>query len=134
MYGATVGECVDRHQLTSQSDQASRHQLLRRVFETANSSLTRLLRIRKGTLTSRYFQLYNAFFVSAVIHHVGSLNCPFSAMVWYQFYFFMIQPVAIMVEDFAIYLGKKADLRDNCKASSLTLKHETIKLTRNRED
>ncbi|KAJ9607725.1 hypothetical protein H2200_007803 [Cladophialophora chaetospira] len=91
------------------------HQILRRVFETANSSLTRLMRIRKGTLTSRYFQLYNAFFVSALIHHIGSLNCPYSVMVWYQFYFFMIQPVAITVEDFAIYLGKKMGLQDNWK-------------------
>jgi hypothetical protein len=75
----------------------------------------RLLRIRKGTLVSRYLQLYNAFFVSAVIHHIGALNCPYSTLAWYQFYFFMIQPVAITVEDFAIYLGKKAGLKETCK-------------------
>jgi hypothetical protein len=75
----------------------------------------RLLSVRKGTLVSRYLQLYNAFFVSAVIHHIGALNCPYSALAWYQFYFFMIQPVAITVEDFAIYLGKKAGLKETCK-------------------
>ncbi len=93
--------------------------MLRRIFETANSSLNKLLGIRKGTLFSRYLQLYNAFFVSALIHHIGSLNCPYSALVWYQFYFFMIQPVAITVEDFAIHVGKKAGLRDTCKSSLL---------------
>jgi hypothetical protein len=91
-----------------------RHQLLRRIFETSNASLTSALGIRKGTLLSRYFQLYNAFFVSAVIHHIGALNCPYSPLVWCQFYFFMIQPVAITVEDFAIYLGRKAGLEDTC--------------------
>ncbi|ETI22461.1 hypothetical protein G647_06536 [Cladophialophora carrionii CBS 160.54] len=92
-----------------------RHQLLRRTFETANSSLTRLARIRKGTLASRYLQLYNAFVVSALIHHIGALNCPYSELPWCQFYFFMIQPVAITVEDFAIYMGKKAGLKESCK-------------------
>ncbi|EXJ58575.1 hypothetical protein A1O7_06002 [Cladophialophora yegresii CBS 114405] len=95
------------------------HQLLRRTFETANSSLTRLMRIRRGTLGSRYLQLYNAFVVSALIHHIGALNCPYSALPWCQFYFFMIQPVAVTVEDFAIYVGKKAGLRQSWRTRAV---------------
>ena len=80
-----------------------------------NGGLIGALRIQRGTLTSRYLQLYNAFFVSAVIHHIGALNCPYSALARYQFYLFMIQPVAITMEDAAIYLGKRAGLKDTCK-------------------
>lgn len=117
------------------SEQACRHQLLRRTFETANSKLTRLFRIKKGTLVSRYLQLYNAFFVSALIHHIGALNMPYSPLVEYQFYFFMIQPVAITIEDFAIHLGKKAGLKKTCTIDSLTtFASGRVILTLDRED
>ncbi|EXJ86025.1 hypothetical protein A1O1_06394 [Capronia coronata CBS 617.96] len=89
------------------------HQFLRRTFETANSGITGLLRIKKGTLASRYLQLYAAFFVSALIHHVGSLNMPYCSMVWYQFLFFMMQPVAITVEDVVIIVANKVGLRES---------------------
>ncbi|EXJ68268.1 uncharacterized protein A1O5_08883 [Cladophialophora psammophila CBS 110553] len=95
------------------------HQLLRRMFESANSALLRLLRVKKGTLVSRYVQLYNAFLVSALIHHAGALNCPSSSFAWCQFYFFMIQPVAITFEDLAIYLGKKTGLKDTWKTRAV---------------
>ena len=88
---------------------------MRRTFETANLWLTKLLRVRKGTLVSRYVQLYNAFFISALIHHVGALNLPYSSLVWSQFYFFMMQPIAITIEDLAIYLGKKVGLTKTCR-------------------
>ena len=39
----------------------------------------------------------------------------YSPAIKYQFLFFVIQPVAITAEDFAIYLGKKAGFRDTCK-------------------
>ena len=91
------------------------------MFETANSTLTSLLRVKKGTFVSRYLQLYNAFFVSAIIHHIGALNVPYSPLVWCQFAFFMMQPVAITIEDFAVYLGKKAGLKETCKYSFIFL-------------
>lgn len=92
-----------------------RHQFLRRIFETWNSLLIRGLRVKKGTLASRYLQLYNAFLISALIHHVGALNAAYNPGVKYQFMFFMIQPVAITFEDFAIYLGQKAGIKESCK-------------------
>jgi Membrane bound O-acyl transferase family len=85
------------------------------MFETANSLLIFITGVKKGTLTSRYLQLYNAFLVSALIHHIGSLNIPYTPAVQYQFLFFMMQPVAITIEDFAIYLGRKAGLKESCK-------------------
>jgi hypothetical protein len=72
-------------------------------------------RVKKGTLVSRYLQLYNGFLISALIHHIGSLNTPYNPSVKYQFIFFMSQPIAITIEDFAIYLGKKAGIKESCK-------------------
>ena len=99
--------------------QSTRHQFLRRTFETSNSLLVRLTGVNKGTLSSRYLQLYNGFFVSGLIHHVGSLNAPFNPVVMDQFWFFMLQPVAITIEDFAIYVGKKANIKDSWKTRAL---------------
>ncbi|OQU96641.1 hypothetical protein CLAIMM_02691 [Cladophialophora immunda] len=95
------------------------HQLLRRIFESVNKPLLQVLRVKTGTLASRYLQLYNAFFVSALIHHAGALNCAYSSLGWCQFYFFMIQPVAIMFEDLVIYFGKKAALKDTWKTRAV---------------
>ncbi|KAJ9494805.1 hypothetical protein H2202_009706 [Exophiala xenobiotica] len=103
------------------------HQLHRRSFETANSFLIRMLRIKKGTVASRLLQLCNAFFLSAILHHVGSLNQPYSDMVWCQFAFFLMQPVAITIEDLAISLGRSIGLKENRKrtpeATRLSVNH-----------
>ncbi|KAJ9630282.1 hypothetical protein H2204_008500 [Knufia peltigerae] len=96
-----------------------RHQLHRRWFESANSLLRRMLGVTKGSIISRYLQLYNAFFLSAVMHHVGSLNNPYSPMAWAQVAFFLMQPVAITFEDLAIYLGEQAGLEKNRKIKAL---------------
>lgn len=77
--------------------------------------LLALTKAKKGGFVSRYLQLYNGFLVSALIHHAGSLNMTFHAAIRYQFLFFMVQPVAITMEDFAIYLGKRQGLCDTCK-------------------
>ncbi|KAK6379512.1 hypothetical protein LTS17_006430 [Exophiala oligosperma] len=95
------------------------HQLHRRWFESANSLLRRMLGVTKGSIISRYLQLYNAFFLSAVMHHVGSLNNPYSPMAWAQVAFFLMQPVAITFEDLAIYLGEQAGLEKNRKIKAL---------------
>jgi hypothetical protein len=97
------------------------HQMLRRTFEIANDGILGLLDVRRGTLASKYLQLYNGFSVSALLHHIGALNCPTPMFAWYQFYFFMIQPIAITVEDFVIYLGRKLGWKDTCKSSHVTL-------------
>ncbi|OAP60780.1 hypothetical protein AYL99_05782 [Fonsecaea erecta] len=95
------------------------HQFLRRIFENVNRRLLQLLSVKTGTLASRYLQLYNAFFLSALIHHAGALNCPYSSLGWCQFYFFVIQPVAITAEDIVVYLGKKAAVKDTWKTRTL---------------
>lgn len=102
-----LGICITHH--------FDRHQLHRRWFESANSLLRRMLGVTKGSIISRYLQLYNAFFLSAVMHHVGSLNNPYSPMAWAQVAFFLMQPVAITFEDLAIYLGEQAGLEKNRK-------------------
>jgi hypothetical protein len=45
------------------------------------------------------------------------MNMPTSSSVvnLYQIAFFMLQPVAITVEDFVVYLGKKAGLKESSK-------------------
>ncbi|OAL20157.1 hypothetical protein AYO22_09129 [Fonsecaea multimorphosa] len=72
-----------------------------------------------GSFIKKGYTLYNAFFMSALIHHAGALNCPYSCLGWCQFYFFMIQPFAITFEDLVIYLGKKAGLKDTWKTRAL---------------
>jgi len=72
------------------------HQFLRRLFETSSSVVTSVLGIKKGTFLSRYTQLYIAFFVSACIHHIGTLNLPYDPATEggkLQFAFFMLQAV-----------------------------------------
>jgi Membrane bound O-acyl transferase family len=81
------------------------HQNLRRMFTRVTSAATHILGIQKGSLLSRYIQLYGAFIISAGIHHVGALNVPYHPAVWSQLFFFLLQPVAITVEDIVIYLG-----------------------------
>lgn len=87
------------------------HQYLRRLFEQFNALLLNLFRIKRGTMTSRYMQLYGAFLFSALFHHIGALNLPYVYSVRYQFLFFMLQPVAIMVEDAVVALGSKMGFR-----------------------
>jgi hypothetical protein len=96
------------------------------MFETANSVLISVTGIKRGTFISRYLQLYNAFLVSALVHHVGALNIPYSPSAKYQIYFFMLQPVAITIEDFAIYLGKKAGLKESCTIALIVYQEATL--------
>jgi len=89
------------------------HQNLRRFFEVSNDTLLKLLRIKRGTLLSKYFQVYVAFFLSALFHHAGALNVPYCESVRYQFLFFLLQPVCITIEDIAVAFGKKAGIQDS---------------------
>jgi hypothetical protein len=58
-----------------------------------------------------------AFITTTLIHHLGALNVTTSSSKnnLNQVAFFMLQPVAITVEDFVVYLGKKAGLKESCK-------------------
>ncbi|KAI1647387.1 uncharacterized protein F4817DRAFT_337410 [Daldinia loculata] len=82
------------------------HQLLRRTVQQPGIRLARLLGFKKGSIPSRYVQLYLAFYISFSIH-------------WWQQYvitrgdkgefaFFMIQPVVITLEDFVQWVWRNA--------------------------
>jgi hypothetical protein len=79
--------------------------------------LTRLVPIKKGTLLSKYSQLYLAFAASAFLHYFpdliqgrgGSDDC------LKQLAYFLVQPLAITAEDFVVYLGKKAGVKESCE-------------------
>lgn len=68
--------------------------------------LARLLGLRKGSLSSRYFQLYFGFFISALLHEWNVFNA--TREDGGEMWFFMIQPVAITAEDFVQYCWRKA--------------------------
>lgn len=80
-------------------------------------TLIRYVPIKQGTLASRYLQLYLAFIASALIHHLGVLNVTSSTPQndMNSLIFFLIQPLAITLEDFAVYLGKKAGVKSSCE-------------------
>ncbi|KAF3065262.1 hypothetical protein GL218_02728 [Daldinia childiae] len=80
------------------------HQLLRRTVQQPGIRLARLLGFKKGSIPSRYIQLYLAFYISFFIH-------------WWQQYvitrgdkgefaFFMIQPIVITLEDFVQWVWR----------------------------
>ncbi|KAI5867629.1 membrane bound O-acyl transferase family-domain-containing protein [Durotheca rogersii] len=82
------------------------HQLLRRTFQEPGIRLARGLGLRKGTLGSRYVQLYVAFLLSLAVH-------------WWQAFavarrggdelaFFATQPLVITVEDGARWAWGRA--------------------------
>ncbi|XXG98625.1 hypothetical protein Hte_004950 [Hypoxylon texense] len=82
------------------------HQILRRIVQQPGIRLARFLGFKKGSIPSRYLQLYLAFYISFCIH-------------WWQQYvitrgdkgefaFFMMQPVAITVEDFVQWIWGKS--------------------------
>jgi hypothetical protein len=88
------------------------HQMLRRFFTVSNNLILSSLNIKRGTLLSKYTQIYIAFLLSALFHHVGALNLPYMNSVPYQFLFFLLQPVCITIEDMAIALGRHVGVRD----------------------
>jgi hypothetical protein len=93
------------------------HQNCRRIFLTPTNALIKALGIRKGGFASRYIHLYGSFIISALVHHIGSLNATYIPGVRNQFLFFMMQPVAITVEDGMKALGKRLGVRKSGKCS-----------------
>lgn len=82
------------------------HQLMRRIFGESSNLVLRAFRVRRGTLISSYTQLCTGFIASGLIHFTGGLNAGFPNYGIYHLAFFLIQPLAIMVEDLMIYYGK----------------------------
>ncbi|KAK0113662.1 hypothetical protein ONS96_014518 [Cadophora gregata f. sp. sojae] len=93
------------------------HQLIRRKLNIPFRALRSFVPIRKGTLASKYLQLYLAFIASGLLHHLGALNLPSSTREnnWNQLVYFFMQPFAITVEDIVIHFGKKAGIQRSCK-------------------
>lgn len=65
------------------------------------------LGVSQGSLESAYLKLYFSFLLSAIIHHVGAMNNPYTPGVRYQFWFFLLQAVAITTEDLVCFLGRR---------------------------
>jgi hypothetical protein len=65
------------------------------------------LGVSQGSLESAYLKLYFSFLLSATIHHVGAMNNPYTPGVKYQFWFFLLQAVAITTEDLLCFLGRR---------------------------
>ena len=72
---------------------------LRRAFETYGTLLCEKVGVSHGTVGSAYLKLYFSFLFSAYIHNIGAMNNPYTSAVRYQFWFFLLQPVAITIED-----------------------------------
>ncbi|KAK7745743.1 hypothetical protein SLS62_009624 [Diatrype stigma] len=78
------------------------HQMLRRVLQQPGIRAARFMGFRKGTLASRYLQLYLAFFISFGLHWWAQYTI--TRRDKGEFAFFMMQPVVITAEDFAQWL------------------------------
>ncbi|KAI1504853.1 hypothetical protein F5X99DRAFT_416285 [Biscogniauxia marginata] len=75
----------------------SYHQMLRRTFQTPGLRVLSFLGLKKGTLASRYLQLYIAFALSSVLHLWGRFS--FERKESGEIRFFMSQAVLITIED-----------------------------------
>ncbi|KIW04039.1 uncharacterized protein PV09_04861 [Verruconis gallopava] len=81
------------------------HQTFRRMFSQPAMRITRALGFRKGTLPSRYMQLYLSFGISCILHQFQMFNVTRRDMG--EFNFFMSQAVAITIEDFVRWAWRK---------------------------
>ncbi|XXH02666.1 hypothetical protein Hte_009048 [Hypoxylon texense] len=82
------------------------HQILRRPLQQPGIRLARLLGLKKGTLASRYLQLYLAFFLSFGTHWWQSYTIAREGKG--EFPFFMLQPVVITAEDFLRWVWRQS--------------------------
>ncbi|KAF2116638.1 membrane bound O-acyl transferase family-domain-containing protein [Lophiotrema nucula] len=91
------------------------HQNMRRFCSAPATFITRdILQLRKGSFASKYLQLFIAFAVSTSMHAGGVMLTHRSiAKGKYDVAYFMAQPVAILIEDHVIDLGRHLGLRDS---------------------
>ncbi|KAF2489059.1 hypothetical protein BU16DRAFT_544479 [Lophium mytilinum] len=81
------------------------HQVLRRMLQQPAIRFIRLLRLRKGSLASRYSQLYVSFAISCLFHEFQIFNVTRKDSG--ELAFFMSQPLAITAEDLVQWAWKK---------------------------
>lgn len=89
------------------------HQIMRRPCSEAGRIVNQICGFRKGSFASRYSQIWVAFAVSAAMHHAGARMGCFKDGGLLQAAYFMIQPVAFMAEDFAMWAGKRMGMKDS---------------------
>lgn len=82
------------------------HQVLRRMTSQPAVRIARSLGLQRGSLTSRYLQLYISFGISCLYHEFEMFSVTRTDMG--EFAFFMSQPVAITLEDLVQWLWQKA--------------------------
>ncbi|KAH0562493.1 hypothetical protein GP486_002814 [Trichoglossum hirsutum] len=85
------------------------HQLQRRPLSSIGIATARGLGFRKGTMASRYTQLYVAFAISGLIHAGGATMAIYHDMGTLRF--FILQALAITTEDIVIAVAKKLGFR-----------------------
>ena len=64
------------------------------------------LKLPRGTNRSSYTQLYVAFLLSGLLHFTGDFIIE-KRIVYYSFKFFLLQAIAITLEDFILYIAKR---------------------------
>ncbi|KAI9698089.1 MAG: hypothetical protein M1820_007597 [Bogoriella megaspora] len=81
------------------------HQVLRRMVSQPAIRTTRFLGLRKGSVASRYTQLYLSFAISCLYHEFEIFSVTRRDMG--EFAFFLSQPVAITAEDIVQWIWRK---------------------------
>lgn len=89
------------------------HQMMRRPCGEGGRIVRDLFRFKKGGFLSRYSQVWVAFLVSAMSHHVGAVVGLFEDGGFWQAVYFMVQPVGFMVEDLVMFVGRKAGIEES---------------------
>ncbi|KAG8935600.1 hypothetical protein FRC02_007311, partial [Tulasnella sp. 418] len=83
------------------------HQLLRQPVSRWGKWIAQKLNFKSGTNASSYTQLYVAFVMSGVIHSLGDRMMIGKSGMGSSMPFFLQQAVAITLEDFVIWLGRR---------------------------
>lgn len=90
------------------------HQQCRRLCSAPGIYIARdVLRLQKGSFTSKYLQLFIGFGISAIVHSGGSMLAHRSFNDDGAFVFFIGQAVVIMIEDYIIDFGKSCGLKNS---------------------
>jgi len=85
------------------------HQLMRRFVSSIGKSIARGMGFQPGTNMSSYTQLYVGFIVSGLLHVIGDVTV---SMKYFglSFPFFLVQAIAITMEDAVIALAGRAGI------------------------
>jgi uncharacterized membrane protein YhhN len=78
--------------------------MLRNMLTSASSLITDSLGLRSGTLQSTCAKLFLSFFLSASVHYTGGIFAARQELG--EFKFFLLQAVAITIEDGFLWLSK----------------------------